>query len=178
MTPSRLSSGEKRAALLVIEAHGPPVKLRHPAKGRSIQLYGTLPRSITAIIEDPSITTQADQVFDLNIPIHLIQLLNEGAHLAVCDSPTDFLLRQREFVSDGWPIETIFGSNVIDLDAVFGTQNLRTQPATVSQWVGITLQPFDVLGVPERLGLTLLASLVMRVRWHLIESKFYATNSS
>lgn len=116
----------------------------------------------------------------LEIPLHLVQpLMMNTEHISngrdnqlAGDVTADFISRQRVLIHDGWPMETVFGPNVVEIDAVFGYVEHKMAPASVSQWLVYLAQPFDVLGVPERLGLMLLGSLFLRVSitvspsWH------------
>lgn len=76
-----------------------------------------------------------------------------------------FINTAQTLLVEGWPFNYVVGSAEIDLDIVFSRSSAPIQPATVFQWTTNLLQPFDVLGVPERLGLMLSASLYIAV-WH------------
>lgn len=94
---------------------------------------------------------------------HLLQPLNEFGDRLFWDDTTDFISSQRRCLFDGWPAATVFGSAETDLESVFGVHKFPTPPSTAVRWVANLLQPFDELGVPERLGLMLLFGHFIRV---------------
>lgn len=78
-------------------------------------------------------------------------------------STEDFILRQRTLLSRGWPLHLVLGSNDVDIEHVFHIHQKTIQPASVSQWVALVADMFELLGVPERLALMFVVGRLVSV---------------
>lgn len=66
----------------------------------------------------------------------------------------------------------IMGPDTIELDGIFTDGCLTLQPLTISRWVAQVASRFDTLGVPERLGLMLLCTRYLRVRYVVLHTLY------
>lgn len=89
----------------------------------------------------------------LYIPQYKRQPWNNTDGSRFTELTRQFIRRQQTLLSQGWPSHVVFGTNEVDLDAVFVSGWSCAEPATVSQWIALVVKSFDLLGVPEKLGL-------------------------
>jgi hypothetical protein len=110
-----------------------------------------------------SLETQPCRIHGSIRPIHLLEPSNDQYDLSAWDGVTEFISRQRNCLAEGWTESVVFGTAEVDLDSIFTSKGSDPSPANVSGWVANLLQPFDDLGVPERLGLMLLLGRLLTV---------------
>ena len=89
-----------------------------------------------------------------------------------------YLACLRVHVSAGWPEDTILGPTRVNADWLFLDNAPETVAPTRSQWIAQSISTFEVLGVPEKLGLMVLYSRYFKVCLDLLPATIFANVSS
>lgn len=102
------------------------------------------------------------------IPIHALQPLNDVDDHAPIAGTTAFIRAKRELIKEGWPIEQVLGSEELDINLLSPKgaseiQNPHLSNLTVGQWVGNIFERIKDIKTPEKLAMTLLGVLFLRV---------------
>ena len=102
------------------------------------------------------------------IPIHALQPLNDVDDHTPTAGTTAFIRAKRELIKEGWPIEQVLGSEELDTNLLSPKgaseiQNPHLSNLTVGQWVGNIFERIKDIKTPEKLAMTLLGVLFLRV---------------
>lgn len=74
----------------------------------------------------------------------------------------------------GWAEDELLGPVKVDSDWLFVSHSGETVPRTMSRWISEIISTFEVLGVPEKLGLMVLYCRYFRVCVHTLTSTILA----
>lgn len=80
----------------------------------------------------------------------------------------DYIACLRNLLAKGWPEDIVLGPTRIDTDRLFMDSVPETVLLALSQWVAHVISTFEVLGVPEKLGLMVLYCRYFKVCLNLL----------
>jgi hypothetical protein len=88
---------------------------------------------------------------------------------ASCSSEYElnFIAHLRELLAIGWPSGTVLGPAQTDADWLFTQSVMDTALPTLYQWISQVISTFEVLGVPEKLGLMILYNRYFKVSLYI-----------
>lgn len=82
-----------------------------------------------------------------------------------CQSAMDYIACLRRLLTNRWPENVVLGPTRTDVDWLFIYTVQETPFLAMSQWIAQVISTFEVLGVPEKLGLMVLYTRYFKVRY-------------
>jgi hypothetical protein len=90
----------------------------------------------------------------------------------------DYIACLRELLATGWSDDTVLGPVQTDADWLFTHPGMDAVPTTLYAWIARFICTFEVLGVPEKLGLMILYGRYFKVRYTYGLQKLSLTKTS
>jgi hypothetical protein len=79
----------------------------------------------------------------------------------------NYIAHLRELLAIGWSSDTVLGPAQTDADWLFTQPVMDTALPTLYEWISQVISSFEVLGVPEKLGLMILYNRYFKVSLHI-----------
>lgn len=94
--------------------------------------------------------------------------MNDADDHTLTVGTTAFIRAKRDLIKEGWPIEQVLGSEELDINLLSPKgaseiQNPHLSNLTVGQWAGNIFERIKDIKPPEKLAMTLLGVLFLRV---------------
>lgn len=118
-----------------------------------------------------------EQSFDPPTLISSMQMYDAPATLGESTSNRsvqECIASLQSLLAIGWAEDELLGPVKVDSDWLFVSHSGETVPRTMSRWISEIISTFEVLGVPEKLGLMVLYCRYFRVCVHTLTSTILA----
>jgi hypothetical protein len=131
----------------------------------------------SALHVDPMDLSFREQSFDPPTLISSMQMFDAPAILDESTSNRsvrEYIASLQSLLAIGWAKDEVLGPVKVDSDWLFVSHSGETVPRTMSRWISEIISTFEVLGVPEKLGLLLLYCRYFRVCVYTLNSMIFA----